>query len=559
MPRLRFYSLIFLLFLFPGFAGAENPEKSIDSLLALTKKTRSMYPDQALVYAGKAYYLALSSQLPEKQIRAMTEIGWIQVMKTHLDSSIKITLKAKELAEKLDLRNEVGRALLVLGMNHNYLGDYEVANNEFFAALKIFEELNDREGTIRALNSIGSDCYQQGDYNKAFIYYNDALSKARLLKDPEVIANVLNNVGLVFAARKQYDKAIECYKESMDFNSRIGQLFRLAGNWVNLGLIYKDQNKYDLFLEYCGKAEDIYIQLGNVNNLAACRTSVGEYYFTRNDYENAVSNAMMAYRAGIRFNLKDIISNSANLLHEIYKQEKITDSAYKYALIHYQYKDSLEGERSSTRLTQLELQYQYDKDRKEQKMKQQQKDFYVVILIILVIAGLIIAFLLLSRQIIKTKNIRLEKKQLSDELDYKNKELTINVMNLLKRNEFLVDHTNRLIEIQQKATEDPIKTDILHLINSLQRGSGEDIWDEFELRFKQVHSGFYERLLSSYPELTPNELKLCALLRLNLSTKEICELTGQRPASLDVARSRLRKKLALPSSQTNLVTFLSQI
>ena len=159
----------------------------------------------------------------------------------------------------------------------------------------------------------------------------------------------------------------------------------------------------------------------------------------------------------------------------------------------------------------------------------------------------------------KTKNIRLEKQRLSDEVEFKNKELAINVMNLLKKNEFLVEHTNRLIEIQQKAAEPDIKSDILQLIKGLQRGSGDEIWDEFEVRFRQVHSGFYDRLLLKFPDLSSNELKLCALLKLNLSTKEICELTGQRPASLDVARSRLRKKLGMISSQTNLVSFLAQI
>jgi hypothetical protein len=207
----------------------------------------------------------------------------------------------------------------------------------------------------------------------------------------------------------------------------------------------------------------------------------------------------------------------------------------------------------------LELQNQFDNSIKEEKLKQQKKDFYITIMAILIIAGLIISFLFLSRQIVKTKNIRLEKQNLAIDLEFKNKELAINVMNLLRKNEFLVDHTNKLIEIQKMATEDNIKSGMLKLISSLQRDSGEKTWDEFEMRFKQVHSGFYERLLKTFPELTSNELKLCALLRLNLSTKEICELTGQQHASLDVARSRLRKRLGITSSQTNLVTFLTQV
>jgi hypothetical protein len=237
----------------------------------------------------------------------------------------------------------------------------------------------------------------------------------------------------------------------------------------------------------------------------------------------------------------------------------MTDSAFRYLQIHYMYKDSLDGEINSARLSKLELQYQYENSWRQEKLKQQKKDFYLFIIIILIISVLIITFLFLSRQIVKTKNINLEKKMLADDLEFKNKELAINVMNLLKKNEFIVDHTRRLIEIQQQTKEENTKANILQIIKSLQRDSGEKVWDEFELRFKQVHSGFYDRLLKNFPDLTSNELKLCALLRLNLTTKEICELTGQRPASLEVARSRMRKKLAISNPQTNLITFLTQI
>jgi DNA-binding CsgD family transcriptional regulator len=266
----------------------------------------------------------------------------------------------------------------------------------------------------------------------------------------------------------------------------------------------------------------------------------------------------MVYSDGVKYKLRDIVFQAAGILQGYYLAAGRIDSAYKYAMISNAEKDTISNEHASARLALLEMEYNYDKKVKEENLRQQRKDFITIILVILAISALITTILALSRQIVKTKNIRLEKKQLADEVEYKNKELAINVMNLLKKNEFLVDHTNRLIEIQQKATEEQVKTDILQLINNLQRGSGEEIWDEFELRFKQVHSGFYEKLLSKYPELSSNELKLCALLRLNLTTKEICELTGQRPASLDVARSRLRKKLGLTSSQTSLVSFLSQ-
>ena len=159
----------------------------------------------------------------------------------------------------------------------------------------------------------------------------------------------------------------------------------------------------------------------------------------------------------------------------------------------------------------------------------------------------------------RTKNIRLEKQRLSDEVEYKNKELALNVMNLIKKNELITDISGRLEKLEANSEDAVVKDEIAQLIRFLKRNSAAEIWDEFEIRFKQVYHSFYENLLHRFPELTPNELKICALLRLNFSTKEICQLTGQRPSSLDVARYRLRKKLGLANSPVNLVTFLSQV
>jgi len=180
-------------------------------------------------------------------------------------------------------------------------------------------------------------------------------------------------------------------------------------------------------------------------------------------------------------------------------------------------------------------------------------------MILTLIAIIVIFILIISRQRQKTKTIALEQKNLKDEIEFKNKELTLNVMNLLKRNEFIIGTSRRLLDIKPDQQPENVKEEVIRIAKSLQEETDKETWEEFELRFKQVHSGFYDRLLSNFPELTPNELKMCGLLRLNLTTKEISELTGQRRETIEMARFRLRKHLGLTDSQVNLVTFLSKI
>jgi DNA-binding CsgD family transcriptional regulator len=73
-----------------------------------------------------------------------------------------------------------------------------------------------------------------------------------------------------------------------------------------------------------------------------------------------------------------------------------------------------------------------------------------------------------------------------------------------------------------------------------------------------VHNDFYDKLNEKFPNLSANEKRLCAFLRLNMSTKEISAITYQSINSITVARSRLRKKLELDSDE-NLISFLESI
>jgi len=100
---------------------------------------------------------------------------------------------------------------------------------------------------------------------------------------------------------------------------------------------------------------------------------------------------------------------------------------------------------------------------------------------------------------------------------------------------------------------------VIRLNREIKQSSDDKLWKEFSIRFNETNNEFYEKLLIQFPDLSQNELKLCAYLRLNMSTKEIAELTGQRIETIGTARYRLRKKFYLTNSESNLVMFLSKI
>ena len=99
---------------------------------------------------------------------------------------------------------------------------------------------------------------------------------------------------------------------------------------------------------------------------------------------------------------------------------------------------------------------------------------------------------------------------------------------------------------------------IKEILREMQSNVDNTVWGEFEMRFQQVHQDFYQKLLEKYPDLTPNEIKICAFLKLNMTTKDISAITFQSVKSIQVARNRLRKRMGI-SRDENLVASIQQL
>ncbi len=126
----------------------------------------------------------------------------------------------------------------------------------------------------------------------------------------------------------------------------------------------------------------------------------------------------------------------------------------------------------------------------------------------------------------------------------------------LKKNNFIWNISEKLKGIALHLRPE-IKKTVSDIIKEMDSNMTKESWEEFEFRFNEVHSDFYDNIISDFPDLTPNELKLCAFLKLNMTTKDIATITYQTSHSITVARHRLRNKLNLERDD-NLVTFLSK-
>ncbi|GHB27043.1 two-component regulator propeller domain-containing protein [Mongoliitalea lutea] len=156
----------------------------------------------------------------------------------------------------------------------------------------------------------------------------------------------------------------------------------------------------------------------------------------------------------------------------------------------------------------------------------------------------------------KQELARLQTERLEAEIQNKNKELASATMHLLNKNGFIDQTKNHLGQIIKKSKNQEVKNELQKVINSIDKNIAEDNdWEQFEMHFDQVHGDFMERFKKTFPNLSPQEIKLTAYLRMNLSTKEIAYLMNISARGVEISRYRLRKKLNLERSE-NLQEFI---
>ncbi|MBK7872778.1 MAG: hypothetical protein IPJ74_19925 [Saprospiraceae bacterium] len=153
---------------------------------------------------------------------------------------------------------------------------------------------------------------------------------------------------------------------------------------------------------------------------------------------------------------------------------------------------------------------------------------------------------------------QLKEKQLREQIEYKNKQLTIYTLHLIQKNESLKElqlELNKAIRQSDRKDKSELRQYISMIDYSFRK---DEEWEKFKLYFENVYAGFFESLLEQHPHLSQQELRLCALIRLNLSIQEIATILGISAESVKTARSRLRKRMDL-SSQETLVDHIMQL
>jgi tetratricopeptide (TPR) repeat protein len=531
-------------------------------------------------------------------------------IKSDPDTAGYFVNKGLFLAKKNDLIDETGMFYSSLGDIYVIKNNLVLALDNYLNAIELYKVSGNYSGMSNVYLNLGNIYLTQANFSISLIYYNKGIKIADSLKLDRLLPHFYNNLGELYSDLHNYEMAIENYKKALTFYGKKHDERGAAAILNNISQVYIKMKDIKDAEEYLGRAYriydsisdqkglyDVFVNKGNIEELkgnyeqalmnyfeakkyldnigevyfgpksslyAEVYTLLGHCYLEMKDYVQAKKYLTKSIEKARETGSLELMKKATLDISELYEIENNPTEALKYYKLYKKYDDSISVERNRKAITQLNMQNKFSQLLKQKEVEtlkyreqQRRKEIWYLVTIAGVVALLIVLGLLFNTQRLKRKNLKLEKQKLSSELDYKNKELTTNVLYLLKKNEFIINISNQLKSLRYSFKPENRKI-IDGIIREMEQSASKDIWKEFEVRFQDVHSDFYNKLIRKYPDLSPNELKLCAFLRLNMSTKEISSITFQSYNSIIMARHRLRKKLDI-SSNENLITFLRQL
>ncbi len=468
------------------------------------------------------------------------------------------------LGEKGDKQEEAS-IHIKLSTLHKIIGNYNEAMSHALSGHNIYYENKDSLGLQEAFLAIGNVYRYLKDYSKAIHYYFQALEIFDTIVDSKETAAIYNNLGISYKNLRKYDLALTYYEKSFNANKAIQSKPGIASYYNNTASVYLIQGENEKAYENITKTLALRKEIGDRRNEANSYINLGVYFTNKGSYDKAIEYYLYGLKIVTELNLPDKKQDFYKRLSDVYDSTGNKAIAFDFYRKYISSRDSILNHKKSIEISRLELQYNTDKQNiiNASKVEKEGLQRTIIILLIVMLSAIILFMYLYMKKRIKyqkVQNIILKEnnEKILEDLSSKNREIIAYSLSLIQSKHIVTSTIEKIKHILPKVSKE--NKDLLNsLITELDDKSRNNILEEFEIRFIQVHPRFYDNLSRLFPVLTQNERRLCALLKLDLSTKEISSITGQSPHAINIARTRLRRKLGLSNSSHNTSDYLNSI
>jgi tetratricopeptide (TPR) repeat protein len=549
--------------------SASDLQRRTELYAALAKEYLPVNPDSAYVFAVTGLRLSNDKTPPLIKGELYHFIGNALVTRDSLDRAREAYLQAEGLYRQAKAWEELSIIYLLLGNIHFVKDELAQALSYYVQGEQLAVEYNVPEilGEF-ALNI--SFIYQKiKNYDDAIRYEEMARNDFERRGDSINIAVAMLNLAITY---KELGELVEAEKHAQN----AAAIFRRMNDHANLSETYltlaevAEKNKnddvaQDYLEEMLREIDLIGIEFAGPKMIsrATALAKLGTFYLKKN-LPLAYGSLHEAFMLGKKNNQLSVMSTATDALSRYWELKGRQDSALYYARLHNDYYREQVNADNVRELAYQSAKFEFQQELRAKEVEQlkaesaKRRNYLILSIVIglLIITSVLLFFLFkLGRS--RLRQAGLEKEKLKSELEFRNKELTTYVMYQVKSKEFVLSIAEKL-KNNELLQNPEFKKVVREILSEIETDSGNDSWREFEIRFQRVHTDFYKKLSSQFPELTANEMRLCAFLKLNMSTKDIASVTYQSANSIDVARHRLRSKFGLTKDE-NLIAFLSKI
>ena len=404
--------------------------------------------------------------------QCLNNIGYMYDEAGEVLKAIEYYNQGLSIREKTNDKHGIAESLNNIALIYERQGDILNALDTHFRGLKIQEEIDDKEGMALSFNNIAHIYQEQDDITKAMDYYSQCLNISDEISSP-LRGTALNNLGnlyrsMAFSGNPTFQKkdsllklAADHFQKSLDIFSETNDNEGVATLLQNLGRISQDRNDKAGAKDYYSRSLSLWEKLDNKDGIFYILNNYGGLYLEEGKMKEAALYGLKALKVGQDLGYPYNISLAADLMKDIYQEERDWKKAFQMLELYYTMKDSVNNQ--TTRKASLRTQFQYEYDKKEALLKAEQEKERAVaeekshkqkILIRSIILGLALVILFAVFIYNSLRTTRKQKKI----IEIKNAETEAQKLVIEEKNKNITDSITYAKRIQQAKL--PVKEDI---------------------------------------------------------------------------------------------------
>lgn len=331
-------------------------------------------PDSALVLIKAMHTFAEERNYPLAANQANTLISIAHSIMGNLTLSMEFAQKSLAANQEMGNKMGISECLIVIGGIYDEQGNPPRALQQYKNALTIDEEIGNKEGMAMSLNNIGNIYSFQGNQDSALVYYQRALKIDRELGVKQGIAIELINLGHIYKTQGDTSAAMRYYKEALSVSEDIGDMESIASSLISIGQLYQQQGKLTMALEHLEEALVVYEDLGSKYGIARVQAKLGYYYLFVGRETRAIDYCLKSLDFANGMAITSIKSQACECLYRAYKALGNKGKALEYYEQMIEARDLIDNDENTKKLTQVQMQYDFDKKETVMLAEQEKKD-----------------------------------------------------------------------------------------------------------------------------------------------------------------------------------------